>query len=200
MRDRMLRGELHIWDEDPDLEAEYLRGQAMLARYNATAPDAYGERDTILRELLGAVGEGVKVQTPLQCDYGVRVFLGDRVFINFGCVLLDSRPITIGDGCQIATNVQLLTATHPIDPTARAAGWELAKPITLGTNVWLGGGVIVCPGVTIGDDTAVGAGAVVTRDLPAGVLAVGNPARVVREIDSDEKSSTPPPGPSDWRA
>jgi maltose O-acetyltransferase len=111
--------------------------------------------------------------------------------VNFDCVMLDVAPITIGAACQIATRVQLLTATHPIDPEPRRAGWEYGQPITIGDNVWLGGGVIVCPGVTIGQDTVVGAGSVVTRDLPAGVVAAGTPARVMRRIDERDRVDVP---------
>ena len=181
MKERMLRGELYIAD-DPDLRADNARAQRLLDRYNATANDEQDERDRILRELLGAVGEGVVVKPSFRCDYGSYIAIGAGTFVNYDCVMLDVAPITIGATCQLAPRVQLLTATHPIDPQARRDQWESGAPITLGDNVWLGGGVIVGPGVTIGDDTVVGAGSVVTRDLPAGVVAVGVPARVQREI------------------
>jgi maltose O-acetyltransferase len=137
------------------------------------------------------VGEGVVIRPPFRCEYGTRVTIGPGTFANYELLMLDVAPITIGAACQIATRVQLLTATHPIDPAPRRAGWESAEPIVLGDNVWLGGGVIVCPGVTIGDDTVVGAGAVVTRDLPAGVVAVGSPARVLREIGERDRIDVP---------
>jgi maltose O-acetyltransferase len=187
MRERMRRGELYVFG-DPEVQAAYRRGQELRERYNAGRHD---ERDGLLRELLGAVGEGVFVLPPFHFDYGRHVTIGDRTFINFGCVMLDGAPIAIGADCQLASYVQLLTATHPVDPVARRNGWELALPITIGDNVWLGGGVIVCPGVTIGDDTVVGAGAVVTRDLPAGVVAYGNPARVAREIGERDRVEVP---------
>ena len=190
MKERMLRGELCI-AEDPELAADMARAQAVLERFNATRHDEHDERDRLLRELLGGVGAGVVVKPPLRCDYGIYITIGAGTFVNYGCVMLDCAPITIGSACQIATGVQLLTPTHPIDPAPRRAGWEAAEPITLGDNVWLGGGVIVCPGVTIGDDTVVGAGAVVTRDLPAGVVAVGNPARVLREIGDGDRVEVP---------
>ena len=181
MKDRMLRGELYLAD-DPELLAGRARAQALLERYNAI-PDAEGdERDRLLRDLLGEVGEGVVVQPTFRCDYGTHISIGAKTFVNYDCVMLDVCLIQIGAACQIATRVQLLTATHPIDPGPRREGWESGSPITIGDNVWLGGGVIVCPGVTIGDDTVVGAGAVVTRDLPAGVVAFGAPAVVHREI------------------
>jgi maltose O-acetyltransferase len=133
----------------------------------------------------------VVVKPPFRCDYGSYITIGEGTFVNYDCVMLDVAPIRIGAACQLATCVQLLTATHPIDPHARRLGWEYGAPITIGDNVWLGGGVIVCPGVTIGDDTVVGAGAVVTRDLPAGVVAFGNPAKPFREIDERDRVEVP---------
>lgn len=190
MKDRMLRGDLYIAG-DEELEACHAHAQELLERYNATRHGEQDERDRLLRELLGGAGEGVIVKPRFQCDYGTPVTIGPRTFINYDCVMLDSAPISIGADCQLATRVQLLTATHPIDPGPRRAGWEYAKPISIGDNVWLGGGVIVCPGVSIGDDTVVGAGAVVTRDLPAGVVAIGNPARVHREISDRDRITVP---------
>ncbi len=191
MRERMLRGELYLAD-DPVLAAANRRAQRLLDRYNAAGfADERAARDQILRELLAQVGEGVTVLPTLRCDYGSQISIGAGTFVNYGAVLLDVATITIGAHVQIATGVQLLTATHPVDPVARRAGWESGAPITLGDNVWLGGGVIVCPGVTIGQDTVVGAGAVVTRDLPAGVVAVGNPARVLRPITDRDRVDVP---------
>ena len=131
------------------------------------------------------------IRPSFRCDYGTPITIGARTFVNFDCVMLDVAPITIGAACQLATRVQLLTATHPIDPEPRRRGWESAEPITLGDNVWLGGGVIVCPGVSIGDDTVVGAGSVVTRDLPAGVVAFGVPAAVHRAISERDRVDVP---------
>lgn len=136
----------------------------------------------MIRALLGSLGEGTLIRSPFYCDYGFNIRVGSRTFVNFGCVALDICAITIGDDVQIGPGVQLLTPTHPIDPGERRAKIESGRPITIGDNVWLGGGVIVCPGVTIGENTVVGAGAVITRDLPAGVVAVGNPARVMRRV------------------
>lgn len=190
MRERMLRGDLYLAD-DPELIAANLRAQELLHRYNATTEDEADLRSALLRKLLGGVGDGVVVKPTLRCDYGTQIAIGARTFVNYDCVLLDAAEIRIGAACQLAPRVQLLTATHPIDPQPRRIGWESAAPITLGDNVWLGGGVIVCPGVTIGDDTVVGAGAVVTRGLPAGVVAVGNPARVLRRIGPDDAVAIP---------
>ena len=190
MKDRMLRGELYIADDD-DLAADFARAQDLLARYNRTAHGAQGERDRILRDLLGELGEGVVIRPPFRCEYGTPITIGAGTFLNYDCLMLDGAPIRIGSACQIAARVQFLTATHPIDPEPRRIGWESAAPITIGDNVWLSGGVIVCPGVTIGDDTVVGAGAVVTRDLPAGVVAVGVPARVLRAIGDRDRIDVP---------
>lgn len=190
MKQRMLRGELYLAD-DPEIQADAARGQKLMERYNATRHAEQARRDELLRELLGEVGEGVVVRPPVWVDYGSHTSIGAGTFVNYGCVLLDVAPIRIGASCQLATCVQLLTATHPIDPEPRRLGWESAAPITIGDNVWLGGGAIVLPGVTIGENTVVGAGSVVTRDLPAGVIAVGSPARVVREIDERDTVSVP---------
>ena len=190
MKDRMLRGELYI-AEDPDLATDFARAQELIHTYNRTAPAEQAKRDRILRELIGHVGDGVHIRPPFYCEYGSRVSIGAGTFFNYDCLMLDVAPVAIGAACQIASRVQFLTATHPIDPEPRRLGWEYAKPITIGDNVWLGGGVIVCPDVTIGDNTVVGAGAVVTRDLPADVVAFGNPARVQRSIDERDRVDVP---------
>ncbi|MFG2330197.1 sugar O-acetyltransferase [Streptomyces sp. NPDC048604] len=181
---RMLAGEWYVPD-DPELAAESARAVTLCAAYNATGdavPDAAG-RAKLLAELLGSVGEGVRIRAPFHCDFGSYISIGDGTFVNFNAVFLDIAPITIGMDVQIGPNVQLLTPTHELDAARRREGWEKGIPITIGDNVWLGGGVIVCPGVTIGANTVVGAGSVVVKDLPEGVLAVGNPARVVRELE-----------------
>ncbi|MEU0281887.1 MULTISPECIES: sugar O-acetyltransferase [unclassified Streptomyces] len=179
---RMLAGEWYLPD-DEELGAETERRFALCAAYNANGGAAPADRARILAELLGSVGEDVRIRPPFQCDYGTYISIGARTFINFNAVFLDAAPITVGSDVQIGPNVQLLTPTHELGAERRRAGWEKASPVTIGDNVWLGGGVIVCPGVTIGENTVVGAGSVVTKDLPAGVLAVGNPARVIRELE-----------------
>ena len=186
MKERMLRGELYI-AEDEDLAADFARAQMILERYNRSTFAEQELRDTLLRELLAKCGEGVHIRPPFHLEYGNRVSIGAGTFFNYDCLMLDVAPVTIGAACQVATRVQFITATHPIDPGPRRIGWESAKPIVIGDNVWLSSGVIVCPGVTIGDDTVVGAGAVVTRDLPTGVVAMGVPARVVREIGEADR-------------
>lgn len=181
MKERMLDGDLYL-AEDPEIIADHVRAQELTEAYNATGIHDRERRTAILGELLGAVGEETAIRPPLRVDYGSQIRVGSGVFVNFGLVALDVVDITIGDDVQIGPNVQLLTPLHPLEAGLRREKWENAAPITIGDNVWLGGGVIVCPGVTIGANTVVGAGSVVTRNLPAGVLAVGNPARVVREL------------------
>ncbi len=181
MRERMLAGDLYVAD-DPELGAASTRALDLADAYNATTVRQGPLRRQLLEELLGSIGEGSEIRPPLYVDYGGHIRVGARCFADSGLVALDVAPITIGDDVQIGPNVQLLTPTHPVEPGPRRDKWEAAKPITIGDNVWLGGGAIVLPGVTIGDNTVVGAGAVVTRDLPADVVAVGNPARVVRTI------------------
>jgi maltose O-acetyltransferase len=180
MRERMLAGELYI--SDAEIGRDYLHAQQLTRRINGLEASDGETKRKLLTELLGGLGEDTEIRTPMQFDYGYQTFFGSRSFINFGLVCLDVARVTIGDDVQIASNVQLLTAWHPIDPEQRRNKWEAGSPITIGNNVWLGGGVIVCPGVTIGDNTVVGAGAVVVKDLPANVIAVGNPARVIREV------------------
>jgi maltose O-acetyltransferase len=181
MRDRMLAGEEYIAD-DPEIVRDQQRAMRLLEMFNASPASDPAGRRKILVELLGELGDDAEVRPPLWCDYGYQVRIGAGSFVNFGLVALDVAPITIGVDVQLGPNVQLLTPTHPLDPQRRRAKWEAAEPITIDDNAWLGGGVIVLPGVTIGADTVVGAGSVVTRDLPPGVLAVGNPARVLREL------------------
>ena len=181
MRARMLAGEPYVADA-PEITADSLRARSLQDAFNRSASTEAEARRRILEELLGAFGEGSEIRPPFHCDYGYRIQVGARTFVNYGLVALDVAPIVIGDDVQIGPNVQLLTPTHPLDAERRRAKWESAEPITIGDNAWLGGGVIVLPGVTVGPDTVVGAGAVVTRDLPAAVVAVGNPARVVRRL------------------
>lgn len=181
-RERMLAGDLYI-DDDPDNERIAQRALRLLENYRLDM--LAGRKDAAratLAEVLGTLGAGAVVNPPLVVAYGENLHLGARTFVNYNLTALDVAPITIGEDCQIGPGVQLLTATHPVEPRPRRDKLEAAEPITIGDNVWLGGGVIVCPGVTIGDDSVIGAGSVVTRDIPSGVVAVSNPARVIREL------------------
>jgi maltose O-acetyltransferase len=181
MRERMVAGDLYIAD-DPELGELSLHALDLMDAYNATSARDPEQRRRLLTELLGAVGEGTEIRPPLRVDYGRHITIGARTFANFGLIALDVAAIAIGDDVQIGSNVQLMTPTHPVGAEPRRAKWEAAAPIVIGDNVWIGSGAIVLPGVTIGENTVVGAGAVVTRDLPPNVVAVGNPARVIREI------------------
>ncbi|WP_026532717.1 sugar O-acetyltransferase [Arthrobacter sp. H41] len=181
MRERMLAGDPYIAD-DEELATASTRAIELADRYGRVWPAHREEAAHILADLLGHLGEDSEIRPPLFVDYGQHIRIGSRTFINYNLTALDVAAITIGDDVQIGPNVQLLTPTHPIEPGPRRDKLEAAKPITIGNNVWIGGGVIVLPGITIGENTVIGAGAVVTRDVPANVVAVGNPARVTRSI------------------
>ena len=180
-RERMLAGDLYVAD-DPESGRRARRAVRLAHAYHQASIADDAAALGLLTELVGSLGEGAFVKPPLWVDYGDHLHIGARTFVNYNLTALDVATITIGEDCQIGPNVQLLTPTHPVDPQPRRDKLEAALPITIGDNVWLGGGVIVCPGVTIGDNSVVGAGAVVTRDIPADVVAVGNPARVTRSI------------------
>ncbi|MFS0853522.1 sugar O-acetyltransferase [Microbacterium sp. 179-I 3D4 NHS] len=184
-RERMLAGDPYVGD-DPELAALSARAARLADLYRRQTLAGDPAANGWLHDLIGDLGEGVVVRPPLHVDFGAHITIGPRTFVNFNLTALDVAPITIGADCQIGPHVQLLTPTHPIDPEPRRAKLESAEPITIGDNVWLGGGVIVCPGVTIGDNSVIGAGSVVTRDIPADVVAVGNPARVLRSIGGDD--------------
>jgi len=180
-RERMIAGEPYFAD-DPELIDGIVRARRLMTAYSAMLPDDRVGARQILEELLGSVGEDVAIRPPLYVDYGSQISIGARVFANYGLTALDCAPITIGADTQIGPHVQLLTPTHPLEPDERRSGIEAAGPITIGSNVWIGGGAIVLAGVTIGDNSVIGAGSVVVRDIPADVVAVGNPARVIRQL------------------
>lgn len=179
--ERMLAGDLYIAD-DPEIAVRQQKAIRLAGEYHAAYIQDAAAAQPILASLLGDLGENAHIRPPLFVDYGSFISVGAGTFINYNLTALDVAPITIGRDCQIGPNVQLLTPTHPVEPQPRRDKLESASPITIGNNVWLGGGAIVLPGVTIGDNSVIGAGAVVTRDVPANVVAVGNPARIVREI------------------
>ena len=180
-REKMESGALYFAN-DPELVAARHRAHDLVRHYNGLDEDAQAERKETLRGLLGGIGERSEIVPPFQVDYGTYVVLGDDVFLNFNCVILDVCEVRIGAGTLVGPGVQFYGATHPTDPAVRRQGLELGGPITVGENVWIGGGTIILSGVAIGDDTTIGAGSVVTRSVPAGVLAAGNPCRVIREL------------------
>jgi maltose O-acetyltransferase len=179
-RDRMLAGELYD-PMDPELVRARARARDLCQDLNATREGQIPERRRILKELFGAGGDTVWMQPPFHCDYGSNILLGERVFFNFNCVVLDVCRVTIGDFTLFGPAAQIYTATHPRNAELRRKQ-EFAQPIAIGSDVWVGGGAIICPGVRIGSRSVIGAGSVVTRDVPEGVFAAGNPCRVIREI------------------
>jgi Acetyltransferase (isoleucine patch superfamily) len=180
-RERMLAG-LPYRVDDELLQALH-RAHRLCQQYAALFIDDHVAARRVLESLLGYVGEGVVIRPPLYVDYGSHIRVGAGTFINFGLVALDVAPITIGEDVRIGPNVQLLPPTHPVEPVSRREGWEGGRPIVIGDNVWIGGGAILLPGVTIGENSVIGAGAVVARDVDAGVVVAGNPARVIRTLD-----------------
>lgn len=178
-REKMLRGDLYN-ALDPELVAARRAARALLRRLNFDADEA--QRAEIIAQLFGAIGENVWIEPPFFCDYGQNIRVGANVFFNFNCVVLDVAPVEIGDNVLFGPNVQIYTATHPIDAATRRSGLEFGKPIRIGSDVWVGGSAIFNPGVTVGSRTVIGAGSVVTRDLPDDVFAAGNPCRVIRSL------------------
>jgi len=180
-REKMLANELY-WAYDPELVGMTTQAQTLLHSFNTSHPQEAEKRREILRSLIGSMGTNVEIRPPFFCDYGCHIFMGDNVFMNFDCVILDCNYVHIGNNVLMAPKVQIYTAYHPVEPDVRRQGLELAAPIAIQDNVWIGGGVIICPGVTIGENSTIGAGSVVTKDIPANVVAVGNPCRVLRSV------------------
>jgi len=186
-KQRMLAGELYL-PSDPQLKGQRKRARHLAGEYNLTGGHEQERRAAILNELLGRVGADVIVEPPFFCDYGSNIFIGDGVEINFGCVILDCNIVRIGPKVLFGPSVQVYAAYHPTDPDVRATGRELAAAVTIGENVWVGGGAIICPGVTIGENTTIGAGSVVVKDIPPNMVAAGNPCRVIREPAGPQKA------------
>lgn len=181
----MLSGELYD-ALDKQLSDERLRTRLLLKELNDSREDQAEEPSRILKELIPDAGEGLWLQPPFYCDYGTNIKVGEKVFFNFNCIVLDVMQVTIGSRTLFGPNVQIYTATHPMDHKERASGLEFAKPITIGEDVWVGGSAVICPGVSIGDRAVIGAGSVVTKDIPSGVFAAGNPCRVIRSLEQTE--------------
>jgi maltose O-acetyltransferase len=181
-KEKMLTGELYN-PLDPQLIAERQRARLLLKQYNDSRDDQRTERDRLIKKLIPAIGEGVWIEPPFYCDYGSNITLGNKVYFNFNCVILDVAPVSIGSGVLFGPAVQIYPATHPLSAAKRQAGLELGFPVEIGDDAWIGGAAVVCPGVRIGARTVIGAGSVVTKDIPADVVAVGNPCRVIRKIE-----------------
>jgi maltose O-acetyltransferase len=180
-KEKMIAGELYD-PLDQQLVEDRLKTRLLVKELNDSREDQTEERLRILEALIPNAGEGLWLQPPFYCDYGYNMVLGEKVFFNFNCVVLDVAGVKIGSRTLFGPNVQIYTATHPIDPVERASGVEYAKPVTIGEDVWVGGSAVICPGVTIGNRSVIGAGSVVTRDIPDDVFAAGNPCRVIRSV------------------
>lgn len=185
-KDRMLAGlPYKAWLDG--LTEERTAARLLVHQLNSLSPDAHEERDELIRKLLGKTGELVHIETPFRCDYGSNITVGNNFYANFNCTILDVGKVVIGENVMFAPNVSLYTAGHPVHPDSRNSGYEYGIAITIGNNVWIGGNVIVNPGVTIGNNVVIGAGSVVTKDIPDNVIAVGSPCRVVREITEEDR-------------
>lgn len=181
-KEKMIAGEMYD-PMDKQLAEDRLRTRLLLKKLNDTAEDNLQQKNNIQQELLPNASQDLWLQTPFYCDYGYNITIGERVFFNFNCVVIDVAPVLIGNRTMFGPNVQIYTATHPINHVERSSGREYAKPIVIGEDVWVGGSAVICPGVTIGDRSVIGAGSVVTKDIPADSLAAGNPCRVIRKIE-----------------
>lgn len=181
-KEKMLAGMLYD-ASNPILTAERRRARILMKQFNDSWDDEEELRAKVLSELIGSYGEGLWIEPPFYCDYGSNIEVGNKVFFNFNCIILDVCKVTIGSRTMFGPNVQIYTATHPLNAAKRAEGPEAGKPITIGKDVWIGGGAILCPGVTIGDRTVIGAGSVVTKDIPSDVFAAGNPCKVIKSIE-----------------
>jgi maltose O-acetyltransferase len=180
-KQKMLAGALYD-PLDPQLSAERRRARLLAKALNETRDDQQDERTRLIRELIPTAGIDPWIEPPFFCDYGTNITLGDKVFFNFNCVILDVAPVCIGSRVLCGPAVQIYAATHPLSAAERRTGLELGKPVEIGDDVWIGGGAIICPGARIGARSVIGAGAVVTRDVPPDVFAAGNPCRVIRAI------------------
>jgi maltose O-acetyltransferase len=177
----MLAGQMYL-SADPELAAERKRARRLTRLYNATTEEEEDRRKEILRELLGRVGSRIEIEPPFRCDYGEHISIEEGFFANFGCVILDCNLVTIGRDVKFGPNVHIYAATHPVDPTARNSGRELGFPVTIEDGVWVGGGSLILPGVTIGEGTTIAAGSVVAKSIPPRVVAAGVPCRVLRSL------------------
>ena len=180
-KQKMLAGELYL-ASDKQLSAERLHARKLLKTFNDSLPDETQKKLDILKQLFAEMGKNFSIESPFFCDYGYNITVGDDVFFNFNCTILDVTPITIGDRCLFGPGVHLYGATHPIEAKLRGSLQEFGQPINIGSDVWVGGGAIICPGIQIGDRSIIAAGAVVTKDVPSDVIVGGNPARVIKNL------------------
>jgi len=180
-REKMLEGELYL-PIDEELTRMHLKARELINQFNLSLPREVSQQTQIIKRLFDSIGANFTIRPPFYCDYGCHISAGDNLYINYDCTILDCNRVYLGNNVLIAPKVQIYTGYHPTDPQIRLTGKELAAPIVIGDNVWLGGGVIVCPGVTIGDNVTIGAGSVVTKNIPSNVVAVGNPCRVAKKI------------------
>jgi maltose O-acetyltransferase len=187
-KEKMLSGEYYD-PLDKSLSKERLKTRKTLYKYNTSKPVEKKKREKLIKKLIPDSGNNVVIEPPFNCDYGHNIKIGDNFFANFNCVFLDVNKISIGSNCLIASNVQIYSATHPVEPDLRLAGKELGLPISIGDNVWIGGGSIICPGVKIGNNVTIGAGSVVTHDIPDDVVAAGNPCRILRNVSGEKERS-----------
>ncbi|RCX17391.1 maltose O-acetyltransferase [Fontibacillus phaseoli] len=181
-KEKMLGGEWYD-ASDEELVAKRLKARKLTRQYNQTLEDEREQRTAIMKELLGASGEHVYIEPTFRCDYGSNIYVGNHFYANFDCVILDVCEVHIGDYCFMAPGVHIYTATHPLNPTDRNSGVEFGKPVKIGNNVWIGGRAVIVPGVTIGDNVVIAAGAVVTKDVPNGAVVGGNPAKIIKYVE-----------------
>ncbi len=184
-KEKAAQGLLYDANNDADLVRERIDCRELCCEYNKLTPSQIEEKEILIKKLFGKTGKALLVEPPFMCDYGYNIEVGENFYANNNCTILDGAKVTFGDNVFLAPNVGVYAAGHPLDVTQRNQGLEYAYPITVGNNVWIGGHVVILPGVTIGDNTVIGAGSVVTKDIPSGVLAVGNPCRVIRNLESE---------------
>lgn len=169
------------------LPEDRLQNKKKIYDYNLLPPEEEEKVDILIRSILGKAGKNIHIEQPFHCDYGKNIEVGDNFFVNYNCIILDVGKVTIGDNVMFAPNVSIYTAGHPIHPESRNTGYEYGIAITIGDNVWIGGNVVITPGITIGNNVVIGAGSVVTKDIPDNVIAVGNPCKVIREITENDR-------------
>lgn len=185
-KEKMCAGELYF-PADPQLSQDRLTAQDLCHQIAQLKPSQLAERKALFQQLFQTEQNDFYIEQPFRCDYGFNIHFGNNFYANYNCTMLDAAPITIGDNVMLAPNVSLFTAAHPLDPEKRNTGIEFALPITIGNNVWIGGNVVIKPNVTIGDNVVIGAGSVVTKDIPANTIAAGNPCRVLRALNDNDK-------------